>query len=52
MPVPRIADKFVLRLPDDMCGQIAALAQANQRSMNSEIVFHLAKALASEGQTS
>lgn len=37
----RSADKFVVRLPDGMREQIAAIANTNHRSMNSEIVLHL-----------
>lgn len=39
----RSADKFVVRLPDGMREQIAAIANTNHRSMNSEIVLHLEK---------
>lgn len=46
-----IADKFMLRLPGDMRDKIRDSAARNHRSMNSEIVFHLEKALAAtEGQ--
>lgn len=34
----RNADKFVVRLPDGMCDQVAAAATADDRSMNSLIV--------------
>jgi hypothetical protein len=37
-------DKFMLRLPDGMRDRIKAAAEANQRSMNSEIVTTLLKA--------
>ncbi len=35
---PQSADKYVLRLPDGMRDKLAALAKANDRSMNAEIV--------------
>ena len=41
----RTADKFMLRLPDGMRDKIEALARANNRSMNSEIVLRLEKSL-------
>lgn len=37
----RFSDKFALRLPDGMRGRIAAEAEANNRSMNAEIVARL-----------
>jgi hypothetical protein len=39
----RIADKFVVRLPDGVREQVAAIARTNHRSMNSEIVLALEK---------
>lgn len=45
-PAPSdIADKFMLRMPDGMRDRIAALAKANGRSMNAEIVHHLQSAI-------
>lgn len=41
----READRFQVRMPSGMRPKIAALAKANHRSMNNEIVFHLAKVL-------
>lgn len=41
----RTDDQFNLRLPPRMRPRIAKLAKANHRSMNSEIVFHLEKAI-------
>ncbi|AZL69236.1 Arc family DNA-binding protein [Pseudomonas oryziphila] len=35
----READKFVVRLPDGMRDQVAAVAAANERSMNGLIVI-------------
>ncbi len=35
---PQLADKYVLRMPDGMRDKLAALAKANNRSMNAEIV--------------
>lgn len=37
----RTADKFVARLPDGKREEIAKIADKNNRSMNSEIVFRL-----------
>lgn len=42
---PQLADKYVLRLPDGMRDKITALAKANNRSMNAEIVLMLQQAL-------
>ncbi|MDK3020956.1 Arc family DNA-binding protein [Pseudodonghicola flavimaris] len=36
-----LTDKFMLRLPDGMRGRIKAAAEANNRSMNAEIVATL-----------
>lgn len=38
-------DKFMLRLPDGMRDQLRLLAEANNRSMNSEIVTRLEHSL-------
>lgn len=35
---PQTQDKFILRLPDGMRDRIKAAAEANNRSMNSEIL--------------
>jgi plasmid stability protein len=43
-----VADKFVLRLPDGMRDRIRTNAESNRRSMNSEIVHYLDRALAAE----
>ena len=40
-PVTRESDKFMLRLPDGMRDRIKAAADANNRSMNAEIVATL-----------
>lgn len=37
----RIADKFVVRMPDGMRERIADIAKTNHRSMNSEILLQL-----------
>ena len=42
---PQLADKYVLRLPDGMRDKLAALAKANNRSMNAEIVLILQRAI-------
>jgi hypothetical protein len=41
----RDSDKFMLRLPDGMREQISLAAEANARSMNSEIVARLSESL-------
>lgn len=41
----RTDDKFVLRLPDGLRDRLAKSAAENCRSMNSEAVFHLDRAL-------
>lgn len=46
----RDSDKFVLRLPDGMRCLIKQTAEENGRSMNSEIVQILKKALSDEGK--
>ena len=43
--VARPDDKFMLRLPNGMRDQIADLAKANGRSMNSEIIARLMASL-------
>ena len=45
----RFADKFALRMPDGMRDQIAAVAEANNRSMNAEIVARLEASLQDAG---
>lgn len=42
----RHADKYIVRLPEGMREQIAAAAEENKRSMNSEIVSRLAASFA------
>nr|WP_315492333.1 Arc family DNA-binding protein [uncultured Pseudomonas sp.] len=37
----RTADKFVIRLPDGLRGDISSWATSNERSMNSEIIHRL-----------
>lgn len=37
----RIADKFVVRMPDGMRERIAEISKTNHRSMNSEILLQL-----------
>lgn len=46
MTQSRNADKFVCRLPDGMREQLAEVAKANRRSMNSELVYRLESSLA------
>lgn len=45
----RGADQFALRLPPGLRARVKAAAQANNRSMNSEVVFHLERALLGAG---
>jgi hypothetical protein len=42
---PQLADKYVLRMPDGMRDKLAALARANNRSMNAEIIGLLQQAM-------
>ena len=44
----RVQDKFVLRLPDGLRPEIAAVASRNQRSMNGEIIIRLERSLSLE----
>ncbi|NMY38128.1 MULTISPECIES: Arc family DNA-binding protein [unclassified Pseudomonas] len=44
----RVQDKFVIRLPDGLRPEIAAIASRNQRSMNGEIINRLERSLALE----
>lgn len=37
----RVADKFVVRMPDGMRERIADIAKSNHRSMNAEIIITL-----------
>lgn len=39
-------DLFLLRLPSGLRSAIKAMASKNERSMNSEIVFHMRAAIA------
>lgn len=41
-------DKFIIRMPEGMRAQLAKRAKTNGRSMNSEVVEILARALESE----
>lgn len=44
----RVQDKFVIRLPDGLRPEIAAVAFRNQRSMNGEIINRLERSLTLE----
>lgn len=46
-PTTRESDKFIVRLPDGMRDRIKAAAEANNRSMNAEIVARLEASFAS-----
>lgn len=48
----RTADKFVVRLPEDMRARITSRSRAEHRSMNSFIIRALRTALDSEEQSS
>lgn len=50
-PTTRESDKFMLRLPDGMRDRIKAAADANNRSMNAEIILALEQWLSSEPQS-
>lgn len=41
----RIADKFMLRLPDGERDRVAVLAKASGRTMNAEMNFHLQRSM-------
>ena len=41
-------DKFVVRLPKSLKGEITACSRRNHRSMNSEIVIRLEESIATE----
>lgn len=47
----RTADKFVVRLPDGLRGDIANWAESNDRSMNSEIVNRLKRSVTQDQLT-
>ena len=44
----REQDKFVVRLPEGLRPEIAAIARINHRSMNGEIIFRLQRSLVLE----
>ncbi|MBM1189282.1 Arc family DNA-binding protein [Pseudomonas lundensis] len=44
----RVQDKFVIRLPDGLRPEIAAVASRNHRSMNGEIIIRLERSLSLE----
>ena len=44
----RVQDKFVIRLPNGLRPEIAAVASRNQRSMNGEIIIRLERSLSLE----
>lgn len=46
MEVRKQDTPYGLRMPQGMRGQVKAMAAVNGRSMNSEIIYHLKKALA------
>lgn len=46
----RVAEKYIVRFPEGMRDRLRQQAKANRRSMNSEIVHHLDRALAAEDE--
>lgn len=44
------ADKMMIRLPDGMRDRIRDKAKANRRTMNSEVVHYIDRALAAENK--
>ena len=44
----RVQDKFVIRLPDGLRPEIAAVASRTHRSMNGEIINRLERSLSLE----
>ena len=46
----QLADKYIIRFPQGMRDRIRENAAANRRSMNSEIVHYLDRALAAENE--
>lgn len=44
-------DKLMLRMPDGMRPRLKAMAALNRRSLNSEVIVHLERALASATAT-
>ncbi|MFC3968226.1 Arc family DNA-binding protein [Rhizobium lemnae] len=47
----RNSDKYPLRLPEGLRAAIKRSAQESGRSMNSEIVFHLLRAIPQKSET-
>lgn len=45
MTTTRDADKFMVRMPEGMRDQLSAVARANRRSMNAELIFHMERIL-------
>ena len=45
------ADRFIVRMPNGLRDQLRDIAASNRRSMNSEIVLMLERALASAAAT-
>lgn len=45
------ADQFIVRLPEGMRDRIKQSAEENCRTMNSEIVFHLRRAIIDSAET-
>lgn len=45
------ADKYVVRLPEGLRDRLKVVALQNRRSMNSEIVFHLERAISATAET-
>ena len=47
----RLSAQFGLRMPEEMRAEIARIAEANNRSMNAEIVARLERSLATTDET-
>lgn len=52
LPPSRTAEQFVVRFPEGMRDRIKEAAEANNRSMNAEIVARLDASFASQGAQS
>ena len=46
----RVADKYIVRMPEGMRDRIREKAAENRRSMNAEIVHYLDRALAVQNE--
>ncbi|MGO7263768.1 Arc family DNA-binding protein [Rhizobium leguminosarum] len=51
MQTSRESEKFIVRLPVGLREQLRASAASNRRSMNSEVIYHLERAIALDDET-